>query len=274
MGGRTLGRQQARRRPTELQDRDVDILRMLKKAKVLTTGDFIPMIFSSLTVARRRLQKLVGQGYIAAYAEALHEETRYVLDRRGMVELIESGQFEGKARSAPKAFSGPSTHHLMLVRFWSRVIGECHLSEDLVLHGFKFEWEVHAAHLPTVTRFRPDALLVVEDDHREHAYLVEVDTGTESPSVVRAKFDHFTRLHAARMEMYGEVPTGMLVLTSSYRRLTWLAKGGIGGAPIFGKVFDHRAEGGVLSSGWYRLSDIAAGEGAVTGAVVERRGME
>lgn len=271
MPGRNLGRQLAKKRPIEFQARDLTILQMLKKAKVLTTGDFVPIVFNSVEVARRRLLKLMGEKYIAGYAEALHEETRHVLDRLGMVALQEAGHFDGNPRSAPKTLAGPGVHHLLLVRFWSRVIAECHAAEELVLHRFSFEWEEASGHLSTTTRFRPDAVLVVEDDEEEHVYLVEVDTGTESPGVVRAKFDTFARMQAAGMEVYGEVPTGMLVLTSSYRRLVGLARGGVGPVPIFGRVFSHRDEGVVLSSGWYRLRDLEGGGQAVTGSVVRRR---
>lgn len=273
MGGRKLGRQQVDVRPTEIQDRDFTVFRMLKKAKVLTTGDFIPLVFPSPPIARRRLLKLVGSGYLAAYTEALHEETRYVLDRRGMIALQEIGEFEGQPRSAPKKLSGTSQHHLMLVRFWSRVVAECHASEDLVLHRFSFEWEVQEEHLPTLTRFRPDAVLVVEDDEDERVYLVEVDTGSESPTVVKAKADVFNRLQATAMPVYGEVATGMLVLTTSYRRLLSLARGGVGSSPIFGRVFETREEGLVLANGWFRLRDLEAGT-PVMGAVVRLREVE
>ncbi len=247
---------------------------MLKKAKLLTTGDFVPFAFESKPVARRRLLKLVGEKYIAGYADALHEETRHVLDRRGMIALQEAGHFDGAPRSAPKTPPISAVHHLTLVRFWSRVIAECRDVPELVLHRFSFEWEEASGHLSTITRFRPDGILVVEDDEEEHVYLVEVDTGTESPGVVRAKFETFARLQAAGMEVYGEVPTGMLVLTTSYRRLVGLARGGLGPVPVFGRVFNHREEGSVLSSGWYRLQDLEGGGPTSTGSVVRRREMK
>lgn len=271
MAGRSLGRQSPKKRPTDFQPRDLVILQMLKKAKVLTTGDFVPFVFNTFPVARRRLLKLVGERYIAAYAPALHEETRYMLDRRGMIALQEEGKFDGELRSAPKNPPTASDHHLMLVRLWSRIIAECRDVPELVLHRFSFEWEEAAGHLSTITRFRPDAVLVVEDDEDEHVYLIEVDTGTESPGVVRAKFETFARMQAASMEVYGEVPTGMLILTPSHRRLIGLARGGLGSERVFGRVFDHREEGAVLSAGWCRLRDLVDGRPAVTGAVVRRR---
>jgi hypothetical protein len=274
MRGRTLGRQQAKKRPTDLQERDFTVLRMLKKARLLTTGDFVPLVFPSLPVARRRLLKLVGSGYVAAYTEALHEETRYVLDRRGMVALQELGEFEGQPRSAPKNLPSRGEHHLLLVRFWSRVVAECHSSEDLVLHRFAFEWELHDEHLPTTTRFRPDALLIVEDDEDERVYLVEVDTGTESTSVVRAKFDLFARLQATGMPIYGEMPRGMLILTTTQRRLNALSRASGDEAALFGRVMELREEGRVLSLGWCRLRDLRSGGEVTTGSVVRRRGVE
>lgn len=272
MPPRDLGRQRPPKRPTELQERDYSIFRMLKKAKILTTGDFVPLVFDSLPTARRRLYKLVGSGYVAAYTVALHEETRYMLDRRGMVALQEIDEFDAPPRSAPKKIVGASEHHLMLVRFWSRVVAECHAAEDLLLRRFSFEWELQEDHLPTVTRSRPDAIMVVEDDEDHRVYLVEMDTGTESPTVVRSKFDVFARVSSAGMPMYGEVPKGLLVLTISQRRLVAFARGGIGAAALFGRVFEAREEGFVLSNDWYRLRDLEAGGAALAGAVVRRRG--
>ena len=261
MGGRVLGKQKTSGKRPDLQDRDLLVFRMLYKARVLTTGDFVPLAFPSLPVARRRLRKLTAAKYIAAYVESLHDETRYVLDRRGLVELAEEDDLDVSPRSAPKKLKGAGEHRLTLVRFWSRLVYECHTSPDIGLVRFQFEWEMAPEHLNTLVRFRPDATAVLDDGYSEQMFLVEADRSTESPShLAKHKFAIFARAQAAQVPLFGGIPAGMLVLVDKERRLRSLSRAlGSSRAPIFGQVFTRESEDPILGKTWHHLGTFAPG---------------
>lgn len=270
-GGRRLGRQELGKKKPELQDRDLFLFRALHKAKVLTTGDLVPLVFPSLPIARRRLRHLVAGRYIAGFVEALHDETRYVLDRRGMVELVEADDLDLTPRSAPRELRGPGEHRLTLVRLWSRVVEGCHSSGGLELLRWSFEWEFEEQG----RSYLPDALFVLDNGETERVFAVEVDQGTESPSYVeKHKFQVFARLQAAEEEVQGEVLDAMLVVVPSDRRLRSLARAlGESRLPIIGRVFSRGEEGEpVLGRAWYHLGELAAGRELVVAPMKGREG--
>jgi hypothetical protein len=279
MAGRGLGKQSGNSRAgraADLQERDLALFEALRKAKVLTVSDIVPLYFPSVAMARRRLKKLMDSGYLAGYCNALHEETRYVLDRKGQIALFEDLGLDERPRSAPAEYSGPGDHHLMNVRFWSRVVAECELSRGVRLVRYQFEWELDQAHLPTILKYRPDAVLTIEDVERRRSFVVEIDTGTEGPQyVAENKIAFFARMHAARMEIAGVVPDGMLIVAKSVKRLAALGRQAVDiGGPVFGRVLDLKAEpvNYALTSGWYRLADLGEREvEAQSGAVVRVR---
>lgn len=257
-GGRTLGRQlRAGHRP-ELQERDLTVFRMLAKARVLTSADFVPTLFPSLPVARRRLRKLTAGKYIAGYVPALHQETRYVLDRKGMIALVEIDEADIEPRSAPKNLRGPGEHRLTLVRFWSRVVHECHEAEHLELRRFAFEWEMFPFELGTVLPFKPDAVLQLEESGEDKCFLIEVDQGTESPSYfAKNKIEVFSRLYAAQMPIAGEVPTAMLVTVPTQRRMNSLARAMPDTmVPMYARVFTTTEDEIALVGGWKSLYEL------------------
>jgi len=259
MGGRRRGRQTYKvpRLPV-IQKRDLFLFRIINKTKVVTTKDLIPLVFPSLTIARKRLRKLVIGKYIAGYAPILHDETRYVLDRRGYIALIEAYNMDMSVKSAPRSLKGPGEHHLGLVRFWSRLVYECHQPNDITLKNFNFEWELAPGHLHTVIRSRPDAIFTLAKNGQLHKFFVEFDCGTESPRyIATTKFSPFARTIAGGGRTS---PAHMLVLVEEKRRLRALARVlGTLRAPILGRIFSRENEGDLLlKNTWFTLGNLNA----------------
>ena len=249
MAGRRLGRQEFKKRQPEIQERDLDVFNAIQKARAVTSASLVPLLFPSIPVARRRLRKLASDSYLVGFAPALHTETQYVLDRRAVDELRDAG-VEVNHRQPPRNFQGYGAHHDGLVRFWSDVAHACHVHPDYELLRWDFEWELADGHLNTVTKFRPDALFVVDDGTAEHVFFVEYDRDTTARYLPR-KLELFERIYAARAEIFGESATGVLIVTENERRLDRLLDALKGStAPVFGRVIGSEGGEQVLDEGW------------------------
>lgn len=206
----------------DLTKRDRLVLKMLAKARVMRTSDFCPLPFPSLPIARRRLRKLHDGGYLCCFIEQLHEDNRWVLDAKGY-QVLEGMRSE---KRAPRGIAELSDHRATIVRFWSLLVHQCHENSTLSLQRFSFEWELPGEIFTTAESPRPDALLVLAiNDGPEQTLLIEVDTGTESPSyVAKKKLALLERLITTGSPVAGVVPDGVLFLVPSERRLRSLAR--------------------------------------------------
>lgn len=153
-------------------------------------------------------------------------------------------------------------HHYTLVRAYALTIAACAAQADLRLVRWRFEWELIDAFaaLPQ----RPDALCTVADAAgREWTYWIEVDTsGTENPSFVRrTKFVPFARRLAVREPIAGVLPSAMLALARTERRIRSLGRAGAVDAPIFLCPFTEACTSLSFTRGWTRLTEAAQGLG-------------
>lgn len=216
-------------------------------------------MFPSIPVARRRLRKLVSAKYIAGYMQAFHDETRYMIDRLAINLLSEIDEKTIRVKNPPRKLIEPGEHHLGLVRFWTKLVLECHKSSDISIERFKFEWELAPNHLNTIIRTRPDASFKLIKNDQLHKFSVEFDRGTESPSyVMTTKFEPFARKMAGRRR-YAE-PHHMILLVEDRKRLRALARAlsPLQG-PILGRIFLRDNEGDpLLENTWSWLGNLSA----------------
>jgi len=226
-GRRTHGRLPRQRGVViELQPRDRLVFKMLVKAGgVLTTRDFIPLAFPSHGVAVRRLRKLHDAGYVCCFVEQLHYDNRWVLDTKAWQELPTGGEIVPQRRRAPDSLAPLRPHRATLLRFWSLFVAHCHATEGLTLKRFSFEWELPDELFTTGGAYRPDALAIVDDNGRRRTLLIEVDTGTESPSyVAKHKIAHVETLVATGERVLGLGVDTLIFLIPSDRRHRSLAR--------------------------------------------------
>jgi hypothetical protein len=97
----------------------------------------------------------------------------------------------------------------------------------------------------------------IGDAESDLDFLIEVDMGTESPShVAKHIVRWFERMHAADAEVEGVHPFGLLILTTSERRIRSLARAVKNtGAPIYLQVFDVGAPPPLLTAPWLWLGN-------------------
>lgn len=257
-GRRTHGKMQRYRgREVVLSKRDALVLRCLQKARVMRTSDFVPLVFPSIPIARRRLRKLMDAGYLACYVEDLHADNRWALDRGGYRELLG----DDIDKRAPSRLPRSGSHHFTTVRFWVLLARASFVRADLSLIRFSFEWELPTAGIDTLTRHRPDAVFAVGTPAGPVQCFLEVDRGSETASYVgRSKVETFARLRAGRVPVHAVVADRLIVTAPSARRLGSIArKAPSAGDWAWGLVIAPEATD--LSAGWFQLNRLRKDEG-------------
>ena len=242
----------------ELQHRDRFAFKMLMKARVLQTGDFVPLAFPSRSVAVRRLRKLHDAGFVACYVEQLHIDNRWMLDQRGWEVLAGKDGDIVPIRRAPQSIEALKPHRATLVRLWSLLAHACHSAADRRLRRFTFEWELPKEVFSVGGAYRPDAVVVMEHAGSQESLLIEVDTGSEAPSyVLKRKFDVFETLRATRTPVAGVVPDLLLVLVPLERRRRSLARAlRKPYEHILTAVFDQSATKPCLEKDWMSINEV------------------
>jgi hypothetical protein len=241
----------------ELSARDRLAFRCLLRARVMRTGDFVPLVFPSLPIARRRLRKLHDAGFVVAFIEQLHLDTRWVLDTKGY-EALAGRDPDAPVQRAVRDLAPLRDHHAMLVRFWVLLVRACHDSPTTSLERFSFEWEL-ATPPGTGTRglYLPDAVVSLKTGDKTNHLVVEADTGTENPSyVAKHKITVFGSLLRARKSVHGHVPDRQLILAPSERRLRSIARAArqlpLDG--VYGRILAADDTEFSLNDGWQPLA--------------------
>lgn len=260
-GRRRLGTMPRKLRPVAFTPRDTFVCRALAKARVMRTSDFVPLVFPSLPIARRRLLKLMDAGVVVGVVHMLHEDTRWQLGAKAR-ELLGSDDHAPRPRSLRQLGEAGGGHHFALVRFWALLAHACFTSSTVKLRRFRFEWEAEGDHVNTTSAPRPDARFTLEVGGVVRTFWLEIDCGTESvPYVVREKVSVFERVSSA-----SSAPETLLLTVPTATRLAAIA-GAVPSlaAPALATVFTASATTLSLTIGWTRLGR-AGGE---TGLVAE-----
>src|SRR5207253_6518759 len=133
--------------------------------------------------AMTRLRRLHDVGLIEARSSGLNEQNVYQLGPEGRCWAEDRGFAAGPPPTAP------ATHHLAIVRLWSRLAAALAVNEALRMRRFEPDWELRARMAATGAPVVPDAAIEIvgrESGTRATTRIaLEVDLTTERPGVLR-----------------------------------------------------------------------------------------
>jgi len=193
---RSSRRRRVRGRGARLVDRDIDILLALLKMRLLRTTDISSLYFSAVGTCQKRLRKLFDAGLVRSIVTDLAQENRYGLTPLGH-RLLEEALPDGAVpayRPAPRVDSRGAAH-LDLMNQYRIALARAAPEHGVKLVRFTPEWELRSAE--PLAKLIPDAAVVLAVDRRRIEVALEIDIGTESPSVVAKKV---MRYQAARLQ--------------------------------------------------------------------------
>ncbi len=140
----------------QITERDRHLVAVLERFRIARTSDLIRVCFSGVhrQTATMRLRRLFDAGHIRIHSADVGSETVY--------------------RGNAKIPRGSILHHLATVRVWAQIAGPH-------LELCRAYWELKSS--PVI----PDLFAVVSG----HAFVIEVDRGTESRSTIRKKLGSY-----------------------------------------------------------------------------------
>ena len=205
--------------------RDLEILADLAWAGVLSTGQLLALHFRARRRAQRRLRELFDHGLIRAHlqGEALERENVYTLSPQGLELLVERGAFPDGPPPLGRVPAPGKLRHALLARQVFVTLRRAHLSGALTLDDFRFEGELAREPSFRAHALIPDALALVRVDARSETWAIEVDAGTETTTVLRAKFDKYARAFAAAQGLFASPALSLVVLAPRTGRAQTLA---------------------------------------------------
>jgi hypothetical protein len=194
----------------ELTARDGAIVRGLARFGAARSVDLVRLFFSGIRhdTALARLRRLYDAGWVEARSTDRAQPNLYTLGKLGRTWIRSQGL---EAARVPR---GDLTHHLLIVRFWTGIAALCHTRADLRLLKFVPDWDAR--------RGQPGRLLTVVPDARVEIaragvdrlhFALEVDRGGERAREWRRKLERY-----ASSPLFGEVPVGLLVLSTGLER--------------------------------------------------------
>lgn len=205
--------------------RDLEILASLAWAGVLSTAQLLRLHFRARRRAQRRLRELFDHGLVRAHlqSDALERENIYTLAPEGLDLLIERGAFPDGAPPLVRVPAPGKLRHALLARQVFVELRRAHLDGMLALDDFRFEGELTREPSFRTHALIPDALALVRVDARPETWAIEVDAGTETTTVLRAKFDKYARAFAAAQGLFSSPALSLVVLAPRAGRQQTLA---------------------------------------------------
>jgi hypothetical protein len=177
-------------------NRDRRLLRVMARFRAARTADLRRAVFPGLhrDTAGERLRKLFDAGFLEVQVADRSEENVYSLGPKGRTWLRTQGFEPGRAPT------GNRSHHLAIVNVWALIAESARWVPGARLDRVRPDWELREQ-LPGLYPI-PDLLVVLRRDERAPAIVlaVEVDFGTESVGVLRAKMEQY---EAARLDPDG-----------------------------------------------------------------------
>ncbi len=204
--------------------RDIEILESLAWAGLLSTTQILRLHFRARRRAQRRLRELFDHGLVRAHlqGDALERENVYTLSPQGLDLLVERGAFPDGAPSLVRAPAPGKLRHTLLVRHVFVELRRAHLDGALTLDDFRFEGELTREPTFHAHGIIPDGLALVRLGAPAETWAIEVDAGTETTTVLRAKFDKYARAFAAQAGLFASPALSLLVLAPRAGRLQTL----------------------------------------------------
>jgi len=187
----------------QLTDRDEAVLQALARFRLASTSDLVAYAFSGVRqdTAAVRLRRLFDARYLAMLPPRLGAENVYRLGPAGRQHLAGHGVQAGQV---PR---GGLEHHLSVVRTWVSLAGLAGLELERCLP----DWEIREQFTPVELRVIPDLFALVRVEGELHATAIEVDCGTESPSVLGRKLEAYRSLWGQPPGLFGYDRFGIAV---------------------------------------------------------------
>jgi hypothetical protein len=175
------------------------LLEALLRFRLARTSDLSRVAFSGvrLTTASLRLRRLFDAGFVDVRAGDRSEENVYSLGPVGRRWAEAQGLAVGRVPH------GSVSHHLAIVRAWSSLAAELGRHEGVELERAHADWDLREELGSVGLAVVPDLLLVLRFGDRSLAVAVEVDLGTESLAVLRAKIAAYAELDRRRGGLFG-----------------------------------------------------------------------
>lgn len=215
----------ARQRP-KLVKRDIAILYAIGRCKVLRTRDIARLFFGSRATANDRLRKLFVAKLIDCHVPNLAGDNLYTLTERGRQVVAEATDGDASQLTVPRALpqrlehlAGINELRILLT------LATASPASPFRLTAFRPEWELAAERHASLIGILPDALFTLEArGGDEHHFALEMDCGTESPTIVAKKLVRYDTYARSSLPLYGVDVRTVLVAASGARRLRCLAR--------------------------------------------------
>lgn len=217
-----------------LTERDVAILYAVGRSRVLRTRDVARLFFGSRGTTNDRLRKLFVTGYLRSHLRALADDNLYTLTEKGRQAVVGRTDAEPGDLPVPRALPARLDHLLgineMRVLFTLATRDE---GAPFTLVSFRPEWELAAERHAGLLGVLPDAMLELEDVRGgRHVAALEVDLGTEAPTVVAKKVSRYEAYARAGQPLYGADVRTVLIVAPGVRRVRSLARAVAGTARV------------------------------------------
>ena len=208
-----------------LTERDALLMEALNRFRLARTSELASVAFvdAGPKTAALRLRRLFDAGYLDVTCRDRSDENVYSLGPSGRRWIAAHGSPVGRV---PR---GGWTHHLAIVRTWSRIANALGRIEGMSLQLARADWELREEFGVNGLRVVPDLFLQVRfgptsGPVREAALAVEVDLGTESPAVLNRKIRAYDELVASEHGLFGHGHVVLLIALENSARIDAISR--------------------------------------------------
>ena len=215
--------------------RDLQVAYTVGRMGAVTVADVGPLFFGAACSARWGFGRLTKLGLLRSFPRRDPSQPKwYSLTETGLAWVSEQAEVE---ESELRRYAGLARMNLAALRarnrFWASVILACRRQGRVTLELFRPERELRRAK-GTDVPIVPDALLVLGDRRADahgsaeaarcsHAFMVELDSGSERRAVWQEKAAAYGALRGAG-PLYGAAAWTVLALVPSARRARTIAE--------------------------------------------------
>lgn len=225
-----ISRQQLERLSLELTDRDRALMAMLERLHLATGNQLTRVVWPQASPAeersaRRALKRLVEWRVLARLERRLgglgrgSDSYTYALDIAGQRLLA----IEGSSRRPHLPRPAMWRHALLVTEVYVRVLESVRGTDRRLVEwqGEPQAWRDFAGPYGERVRLKPDGFVRIAGPGYEDLFFLEVDTGSQSRTVIRAKLAAYRRHAASGLEQrdHGGVYPQIVFVTSSPARM-------------------------------------------------------
>ena len=203
-----------------LTERDALLMEALNRFRLARTSELASVAFvdAGPKTAALRLRRLFDAGYLDVTCGDRSDENVYSLGPRGRRWIEAQGSPVGPV---PR---GGWTHHLAIVRTWARIANALGRIDGMSLQLARADWELREEVGVNGLRVVPDLFLQVRFAPNsgsvcEAVLAVEVDLGTESPTILKRKVEAYDELLSSDHGLFGHRYVVLLIALENSDRI-------------------------------------------------------